>query len=372
VGGSERQARVLQVVLSLNPGGTERLVIDLVTRLHADIPMSVCCLDEPGGWAPDVERVGVGVTALGRRPGFHPSLGAAIARAAARHRATAIHAHHYSPFVYSAIARIRRPAVRLVFTEHGRVSDAPPSTKRRIANLVLARFATEAFAVSADLRTHLLAEGFPPGAMGVIHNGIDIGPLPAAGDREAVRRDLGVDAGTLVVGTIARLDPVKHLDALLEAAARARTQHHLPILVVVIGDGPERAALDARAAAIDMTAHVRFLGRRDDARRWLAGMDVYVNASVSEGISLTILEAMAAGLPVVATRVGGTPEVVDDTSGVLVPARDVPALAAALVALAADAARRHELGAAARARVESAFTLDRMVATYRRIYERTA
>jgi hypothetical protein len=99
VGGSERRPRILQVVLSLNPGGTERLVIDLVTRLHADIPMGVCCLDEPGAWAPGVERLGVSVTALGRRPGFHPSLGAALARAAARHRATAIHAHHSSPFV---------------------------------------------------------------------------------------------------------------------------------------------------------------------------------------------------------------------------------------------------------------------------------
>jgi glycosyltransferase involved in cell wall biosynthesis len=372
VDGSERQARVLQVVLSLNPGGTERLVIDLVTRLHAEVPMGVCCLDEPGAWASEVERLGVRVTALGRRPGFHPSLGAAIARAAAGHRATAIHAHHYSPFVYSAIARVRRPETRLVFTEHGRVSDAPPSTKRRVANLVLARLATEAFAVSADLRTHLLAEGFPPSAMGVIHNGIDIGPLPSPADREAVRRDLGAGVETLVVGTIARLDPVKHLEALLAAAARARTADGPPILVVVIGDGPERAALDERAAALGISDHVRFLGRRDDARRWLAGMDVYVNSSVSEGISLTILEAMAAGLPVVATRVGGTPEIVDETSGVLVPARDVPAIAGALAELGADAARRRALGAAARARVESAFTLDRMVAAYRDIYERTA
>jgi glycosyltransferase involved in cell wall biosynthesis len=359
-------------VLSLNPGGTERLVIDLVTRLHADIPMAVCCLDEPGGWASEVERLGVGVTALGRQPGFHPSLGGAIARAAARHRATGIHAHHYSPFVYSAIARVRRPGTALVFTEHGRVSDAPPSAKRRVANVVLARLATGAFAVSADLRTHLLAEGFPPRAMGVIHNGIDIGPLPSTADRQAVRRDLGVGDDTLVVGTIARLDPVKHLEALLGASAHARTTGSRPVAVVVIGDGPERGALEQQAAALGIAEHVRFLGRRDDARRWLAGMDVYVNSSVSEGISLTILEAMAAGLPVVATRVGGTPEIVDETSGVLVPARDVPALAGALVALGADAARRGALGAAARARVESAFTLDRMVAAYRRIYERTA
>lgn len=359
-------------MLSLNPGGTERLVIDLVTRLHADIPMCVCCLDEPGAWAHEVERMGVGVVALDRRPGFHPSLGTAIARAAARHGATTMHAHHYSPYVYSAIARLRRLATHVVFTEHGRVSDAPPSAKRRIANLVIARAATDTFAVSADLRTHLLAEGFPARAVGVIHNGIDVGPLPSDAEREAVRRDLGADAHTLVVGTIARLDPVKHLEALIEAAAQTRVGDGASILVVVVGDGPERGALERRAAELGVGDHVRFLGRRDDARRWLAGMDVYVNSSVSEGISLTILEAMAAGLPVIATRVGGTPEVVDETSGVLVPARDVPALAGALATLATDAPRRRALGVAARQRVESAFTLDRMVAAYRRIYERTA
>jgi hypothetical protein len=97
--------RVLQVVLSLHPGGTERLVLELVRRLNETMPMAVCCLDEAGAWAKDLEAEGISVTALQRRAGFHPVLGHGVARAARRHGATVIHAHHYSPFVYSALGR---------------------------------------------------------------------------------------------------------------------------------------------------------------------------------------------------------------------------------------------------------------------------
>jgi len=113
---------------------------------------------------------------------------------------------------------------------------------------------------------------------------------------------------------------------------------------------------------------VRFLGHRDDARHWLAGCDLYANSSISEGVSLTILEAMAAALPVVATRVGGTPEVVDDSCGRLVPARDAESLAAAVGELAGQPALRQSLGRAGRSRVETRFTLDRMVNDYAAVY----
>src|SRR4029453_12233780 len=123
--------RVLQVALSLNPGGTERLVVELAARLHRELPTMICCLDEPGSWAREVEARGIQVRALGRTPGFRPQLSFALAHVASEHRADVIHAHHYSPFVYSCLALLRRPSVRLVFTEHGRLSDTPPSSKRK-------------------------------------------------------------------------------------------------------------------------------------------------------------------------------------------------------------------------------------------------
>jgi glycosyltransferase involved in cell wall biosynthesis len=360
--------RVLQVVLSLNPGGTERLVLEIVKRLHGELPMAVCCLDERGTWAAQLEALGVSVTALQRRPGFRPALAQGVADAIRQHRASVVHAHQYSPFVYAALARLWLPRTRIVFTEHGRLSDRPPSRKRRMANQVLARLSSATFTVSSELRDHLVAEGFPARAVGVIYNGIELGPAPDPSARRLRREMLGVSDDTLVIGTIARLDPVKDLATLIRATARLAGRR--PAGLLIVGDGPERQALEAVARETSAASAIRFVGHRDDAREWLQACDVFANSSISEGVSLTILEAMAAGLPVVATKVGGTPEVVDETCGRLVPARDVDAMAVAIERLAEAPALRLSLGQAARARVEERFTIERMVEEYRRAYGR--
>jgi glycosyltransferase involved in cell wall biosynthesis len=331
--------------------------------------MLVCCLDEAGAWAGELESHGVEVRALGRRPGFHPGLGAQIAGAAREHRATAIHAHHYSPFVYSCLARAWTPGTRVIYTEHGRLSDGPPSGKRRLANRFLVNVPREVYAVSEDLKRHMVSEGFPAATVGVIYNGIDVGPPPSPEARVEARRRLAVCEDVLVIATIARLDPVKDLGTLIRALSIVRQRN---MTLVIIGDGPERSALARTADEAGVADRVRFLGQRDDARQWLAGCDLYVNSSVSEGISLTILEAMAAGLPVVATRVGGTPEVIDESCGRLVPARDLHALASTLSDLGAAAAVRSDLGRLGRDRVQRQFTIERMVGAYHDAYERAA
>jgi glycosyltransferase involved in cell wall biosynthesis len=361
--------RVLQVVLTLNPGGTERLVLELVKRLNAEIPMMVCCLDEGGAWARELEVSGVPWRALRRRPGFRPLLGQAVAAAAREHGATVIHAHHYSPFVYSWLARIWRPSLQLVLTEHGRLSDAQPSTKRRIANSILALGQRRIFAVSGDLKQHLIAEGFSANRIGVIYNGIDVREVANSAARARVRQALTVSDDTFVIGTIARLDPVKDLNTLIQAAGLAARRR--AVRLVIVGDGPERGSLERIASNLGSSC-VDFLGHRDDARQWLTGCDAYANSSISEGVSLTILEAMAAGLAVVATRVGGTPEVVDASCGRLVVPRNAEAMAEALLEIAGDADLRAALGRAARQRVETRFTLDRMVREYRDVYREAA
>jgi glycosyltransferase involved in cell wall biosynthesis len=358
--------KVLQVVLSLNPGGTERLVVELVKRLRPELSMAVCCLDEEGTWGEGLRQEDITVVALRRREGFRPRLGRAIARAAAQHGARVVHCHHYSPFVYASIARLWSPHLQIVFTEHGRLSDAGPSPKRRTANRVLAHAPQRVVTVSSELKDHLVAEGFPTGKVSVIYNGIDVGVLPDAAARTRARAHLGIDDSTVVVGTVARLDPVKDLQTLARAIATPASQR--PMVLLVIGDGPERPRIEAAARDAGLGSSIRFLGHRDDARELLAGCDLYANSSISEGISLTILEAMAAGLPVVATRVGGTPEIVDASCGRLVPSRDPATLAATLAELAGDRALRSALGRAARARVEQRFTLDRMIAEYRDAY----
>jgi glycosyltransferase involved in cell wall biosynthesis len=142
--------------------------------------------------------------------------------------------------------------------------------------------------------------------------------------------------------------------------------------LVIVGDGPERARLEACVDASNLGASADIIGYRSGVRQLLPAADLYVSSSISEGISITILEAMAARLPVVATAVGGTPEVLPTAAegGILVPSRDPGRLAAAIVSLERDPATRAEMAAAGRRRLESSFNLDRMVGDYVRTYRR--
>ena len=360
--------RVLHVVLTLAPGGTERLVIDLCRRAPAGTA-AVCCLDAAGPWAPSLEAAGVRVTSLKRAPGFQPGVSRQIARAAREHGAAVLHCHHYSPFVYGRLAALQMRSCGVVFTEHGRLGDTPPSPKRRIANSVLARLRGEFFAVSEDLRRHMLAEGFPARRTGVVHNGVAMVPAPSSTDGLAARHRLGIAPGRFVVGTVARLDPVKDLRTLIDGVQLLRRDVPSALLVIV-GEGPERPHLEAACRDAALDTQVLFTGARDDARALLPAFDVFVNTSLTEGVSLTILEAMAAARPIVATRVGGTPEVLDANAGVMIPPGATVALAELLAVLAASPDRAFALGQGARRRFEERFTIDRMARQYEAAYLR--
>ena len=364
--------RVVHVVLSLWPGGTEQLVLELCRRSADQFQPVVCCLDDHGSWGADLARRGTEVIALQRRPGFRPALGYQIARVAARYKASILHCHHYSPFVYGRLAKLVKPGLQVIFTEHGRYHDGPPLAKRKAVNPWLARIPGPIYAVSAALREHMVAEGYPADRVDVIHNGIDPGPVPGELARARARTALGAAADTFLVGTAARLDAVKDLPTLITAFAALRRAQPRARLVIA-GEGQARALLERHIADLGLAADVSLLGHRDDVRALMPGFDLYVNSSISEGISVTILEAMAACVPVIATRVGGNPEIiVDGTNGVLVPARSPVALAAAMRRLADAAQTRHTFGREGRRTVEQHFRIDEMVDRYARVYRELA
>ena len=358
----------MQVVLSLTPGGTEHLVVQICKRLPAEYGTVVCCLDAEGQWAADLQARGIEVRALHRRSGFRPEVGRAIARFAVERDIDVLHCHQYSPFVYGRIAAMWNRRLRIVYTEHGRLSDEPPTWKRRLVNPLLSYFDGSIIAVSHELRDYMIQSRFPRERVRVIHNGIEPASAASPLDRRKARMLLGLDERGFVVTTVARLDPVKDLVTLLDAFAAVRKR--VPgARLVIVGDGPERQRLDARAAQDDLAGSVQITGYRSDVRALLPAADVYASSSISEGVSITILEAMATGIPVVATAVGGTPEILSDgTGGILVPSRDPAQMAAAIASLAEDHRRRGALAAAARRRLETSFTLDRMVDDYARSY----
>ncbi len=359
---------VMQLVLSLSPGGTERLVTELVRRLPPGFRSVVCCLDKPGVWGEELRQGGTTVIGLERQEGFRPGLARKIAAVASQQAVDVIHCHHYSPYVYGQLAARLMPGVRLVFTEHGRLSDGAPSLRRRLANQVFARLPADVYAVSEDLRGHLVAEGFSPRRVRVIPNGIEVCSPPSSEMRTQMKSALGFGQETFVVGTVGRLDPVKDLGVLLQGFARFHAESGRSG-VVVVGDGMEREPLTQLAASLGLSGSVKFLGHREDVGDLLQGFDVYAGTSIFEGISLTILEAMAAELPVVATAVGGTPEIVlDDETGRLISPRNSEALADALRFLFESPAVASAWGRAGRKRVLERFTIEGMVRKYARVY----
>lgn len=366
-GRAVRQNTVLHIVLSLEPGGTERLVVQMSNRLsESGFTVHVCCLDTVGALRSDLAPC-VTVHEV-RRPGrFDPRVAWRIANLATSVGAGIIHCHQYTPFVYGSLAAILLPSVRLISTEHGRLSGTSLSTTRRRVNRVLSRVKGQQFAVSEELRQFMIREGYSPRRVNVIHNGVKLGPTPSPMSRLAARRSLGVADGSFVVGTTARFDPVKDLETLIVATGlAART---LPaVQLVLIGDGQERSALQ-KAAAASGANRVQFAGYLSHARELLPAFDVFANTSTSEGISLAILEAMAAQVAVVATAVGGTPEIIRDRQdGWLVPPRSPTAVAEALAFLGSNVGTRLALAGAGRVRVHEAFSFDRMLAAYIQAY----
>ena len=367
--------RVLHVLLSLEPGGLENGVVNVINRLDRDrFVSSVCCLKHAGEFARRIEDPRVAIHELHWRGGNDPRLALRLAGLLRRTRPDIVHTRNAEPFFYGfAGAKLARSKA-LVHSEHGRKFDDRPA--RFAVQRWMSRHTDAIFAVSGQLKTDLVKHiGMPEASVEVLHNGVDLSrfdvaartdaPSPA---REALRRDWGVPAGALVVGSVGRLVAVKNYALLLRAVASSGLDD---VHLVLAGEGPERAALTALAASLGIASRVHLLGHSNDVDRVLGAFDVFVLPSFSEGMSNTLLEAMAAGVPPVASDVGGNGEIVrDDVDGRLFPSDDEAALRACLVALCRDDAARARLAAAARARVLSTFDIDQMIDRYERLYER--
>ena len=204
--------------------------------------------------------------------------------------------------------------------------------------------------------------------MTTIPNGVDSTRFGGAGRSDA-RRRLGVAADQVVVGTVGRLDPVKDQASLVKAFAALRTARPGALLVIV-GDGPCRPELTQLISGLGLESHVLLLGERQDIPELMAAMDLFVLPSIAEGMSNTVLEAMATGLPVVATRIGGNPELIEDgLTGRLVPPLDVAGLGAAIDGYLDDAHLRALHGKAARHRAVERFDLAVMARAYGNLYD---
>jgi glycosyltransferase involved in cell wall biosynthesis len=228
-------------------------------------------------------------------------------------------------------------------------------------------------AVSQRMQRELVTlPGLSARRVTAIQNAIDCAYFSAPEQRDPCRSELGLPPESHVIGYAGRIDRVKRLDLLLEGFSAA-VAHHPQARLLIIGEGGQRSKLEALAASLGISDAVIWTGFRQDMPRLLAAMDLYVQTSVNEGLSLSILEAMAAGKAVIATDVGGAQEVLaHQVTGILIPPGSSPAIAAATVDLLDHPEKRAALAQAARDHVVQSFGVERMVEGYRRVYEALA
>jgi sugar transferase (PEP-CTERM/EpsH1 system associated) len=363
----------MHVLHTLRRAGAEMLVYDMIRARRNEFDFVVVALDDGGDLRPLLRRMHVPVHILERRPGWDWACARRIARLAKRHDVQVIHAHQYTPLTYSCMARLVGAwSRRIVFTEHGRRYPDQRRFKRIVSNrLWIRRLVHRSTAVGEAVRQALAEnEAFKLRRIEVIHNGIDPDQWPMPDDqyRSDVRRSLGIDENQPVILQVGTLRPVKdHLTAILSLAHLGESGCR-PLLLLA-GDGPMRNQIELEVHRYGLAKQVRFLGARDDVADLWQAADVGLLTSLSEGISVALLEAMACGRPVVATDVGGNPEIViDEQTGLLAPRGDAPALAAALHRLLSDETLRKQFGQAGRTRVEQHFSQQQMHDRYMAIY----
>jgi glycosyltransferase involved in cell wall biosynthesis len=365
--------RVAHVIETLGTGGAERLVADVVRRLdRGRFESRVFPLDEPLDLRGEIESAGVEVDPILVAPRRRPvACLRSLARGLRRFRPGVVHTHLYYGNVMGRIAARLAGGAPVVTTLHnpdytfearGTLLFRGRKLLDRLTGSRNAALVAVSRAVADDFRRHM---GWKH--IRVVPNGVDLRSYAPGGDARAAAEWPSPGLRLLSVG---RLHPQKGHRVLLDAMSAARAAG-ARLSLLVAGEGGERPALEAQVAALGLQGGVRFAGRRD-VRPLLAAADVFVFPSLYEAVGIALLEAMACALPVVASRTGGIPEVVEDgVSGILVAPGDADDLARALIALERDPERRRRLGVAARARAE-AFDVGATVRALESVYEEVA
>jgi glycosyltransferase involved in cell wall biosynthesis len=368
-----RPVRVAFVVHVMQVAGAEVLVRETIRRLGPRIVPTIFCLDRVGQIGEELVADGIDLVCFDRKPGRDFGVSRRLAAAASARRIDVIHAHQYTPFFYSALAKpLCRPRPKLILTEHGRHYPDTVSPLRRAFNrLVLDRLAdAENACCRFSGRALSAVDGFRGNRIEVIENGIHVDRYGPAADKAALKRTLSLDPGRRYIVHVARHHPVKDQPTLIRGLAAAAAD--LPdVDLVLVGDGPLRHDLEDLARSLGVARRLKFVGIQSNVPDWLAAADGFALTSVSEAASLTLLEAMATGLPVVVTAVGGNPEIVrDGVDGLHVPRGDAAALSAAFRRLFTDPALAARLGVAGRARALDRYRLDRTIDAYYALYRK--
>ncbi len=364
----QKRIKIVHIIFRLDFGGLENGLVNLINRLPGDVyEHLVIALTEATEFRQRLPN-GVHVIALGKRPGKNPGYLLRLWRILATEKPDIVHTRNLPCLESQLAAFLARIPVR-IHSEHGfDIYDSGGSNRRyRRLRRFMRRFVTRYIALSNDLEQYLVKQiGIAPERVVRICNGVDTERFAPLGQPAAPASE----AAVVVIGAVGRMEQIKDHLTLVRAYASVAGEAAGKSRLIIVGDGSCRERLAAYLDEQGLAGCYEFPGFCDDVPALLRTFDIFVLPSLSEGISNTILEAMATGIPVIATEVGGNLELVrDNETGFLVPPADPPAMARKIhdYILDSDLRRRH--GAAGRQRTLDNFSLDGMVEQYRAVYE---
>jgi glycosyltransferase involved in cell wall biosynthesis len=365
---AERRAQVLHILPTLGMAGAEHVAAYLLLRLATRFDMAAVSLyaRRDSAIEKSLAQSGIPLRHFGKHVGFDPRMFLAIERALAGFRPDIVHTHLYVlPYVVPAFLRWR-PRV-WIHTVHT-LAEHETDRMRRYLQFVLFRMTTVPVAVSEAV-AESLERRYKLGPVIIIRNGICIAESRRnSAERARWRRAEGFDEQDIIVTSVGRLDVPKNPLLLIRAFAELSAPRSR---LVLIGQGPLREQVVREAEKLHIVGRLHLLGERDDIPLCLAGSDIFALASDWEGSPLSVMEAMAAGLPVICTAVGGVPELIrSGTEGILVPPGDCGALRDAIRRMVESAPLRASMGRAGQARAEAEFDVARMVEAYGDLYSR--
>lgn len=368
----ESKIRVMHVVGGIALAGMEYNVIKLVNRLDRNrfIPslaaLEIAVVGAKNHVAGDVE-----IFELSKAPGFRPKLIWQLAEICRRQRIDIVHSHNWTTFLYAVLAARLASVPVILHGEHGRDTEQyEHNWKRSWARKYLASCCDQLTAVSSDIAELLRNTwGVPEWKISLIPNGVMLDKFKPVRDRGPAKRALGIEAYAPTIGAvIGYIRPVKDLPTLLMAFALVR-QKVPDAQLLVVGHAPAVQQFEDLAKELAIADAVHFLGKRSDIPEIMSAFDVYVNSSIYEGMSNTILEAMASGVPVVATAVGGTPTIVSDgVNGFLVPPKAPEPMSEAILRLLQDENKRQAMARAGRQHIERHHCFQETLRRYEALY----
>jgi glycosyltransferase involved in cell wall biosynthesis len=354
-------------------GGLQRIVNILIERLdHEQFDPYLCCLDRGGLFYRTFKKGGAGSYILGRKPGpFDLKMFVKLIQIVKDNRIDIIHSHNGCS-LYGAMAGKVCGVKGIVHTDHGRlVPDRQTAIwEDRFASSMMNCFV----AVSKELAEYLASVvKVKRKKLITIINGVDADtyiPFSTA-EKKLRKHELGLNMDAKLIGTVCRLDPIKNLDMLVDSVP-AILQRIPDCQVVIVGDGPEENRLRNRVANLKLSSKIIIFGRDENIQNIMPVFDLFVNTSFSEGTSMTILEAMSCGIPVVASAVGGNEGLVDNFNGALFPSGRADLFQRSVTDLLGNENMLRELGKKSREKVLARFSIDHVLKQYENLYRTLA